>query len=100
MSQEHARAVEHVQSVRMAVAWTSASTQVAIEALKRTFGQIAQRKALSISPVDEVLGRSDMPAGRDLRVASLRQRLRESLKERAGRPGTKRLNPQSRIEKL
>ncbi len=84
--QEQASAVQYLQTERMAEVRTSASSpQVGIESLKSRPDWTADRNARSICPIDKVLCRSEVSAGRDLRVTALGQRLRERFEQRPRR---------------
>jgi hypothetical protein len=93
VAEEHVGAMEHVQSVRMAVAWAPASRQVTTEALKRLPGQRANGRAVALRPTDEVLRRSEVSAGRDLGKARFGQGVRKSLKQRTGGTISQGVNP-------
>jgi hypothetical protein len=61
--------------LRMAVVWTLAATQVALESQKRLFVQLARWRAVpigTIDDVDEVFRRSEMFASRNRGVARFR----------------------------
>jgi len=92
VSQEQVCAVDHVHSVAVAVAWASAAAQVTLETFERLLAQTANTQAFSLGPIDEVLCRSDVSAGRDLGVAASGQLVRETFEAGPGRTITKFVN--------
>jgi hypothetical protein len=93
VSQEQVCAVDQVPTVTVAVAWASAAAQVTLETLERLLAQPANSQACSLGPIDEMLCRSDVSAGRDLGVAASRQLVGETFEEGPCRTTTKFVNP-------
>jgi hypothetical protein len=67
-----------------AVPYASASIQVVGKLPDESFLQTCNWYASSASPMNEMLGRAQMPASCELRIAHLGQRLGKSFKQVAG----------------
>ena len=86
ISEEQTRTLPEVSLVRAAISWASASNQVPHELLNHPFVQSGDRSAFPTGPMNQVLGRSNVPPGRYLCIARLAQLLSKTFQQAAIRP--------------
>jgi hypothetical protein len=65
------------------VSWASASIEVLNKLLDHPFVQSSDRSAFPINPMNQVLGRSNVPSSRYFCIARLAQLLSKPLKQAA-----------------
>jgi hypothetical protein len=100
ISEEQARTLPDISPVCAAISWTSASIQMPHELFDHPFVQSGDRSALPTSPMNQVLGRSNVPPSRYLCIASLAQLLSKPFKQAPIWAAAKFLDAERRLEKL
>jgi hypothetical protein len=83
ISEKQKRTLPEVSPVCAAISWASASIQMPHELPDHPFVQSGDRSAFPTSPMNQVLGRSNVPPSRYLCIASLAQLLSEPFKHAA-----------------
>ena len=92
--------MDYFQPSRMAIVWTTASTQVAVELRKRLFGPPTHEHAMPTGPIDEMFGCSKVHLSSNRGIARLRQSSSKALKQGPSRTTSKCLNAPARFEEL
>jgi hypothetical protein len=83
ISQKQKRTLPDVSPVCAAISWASAAIQVPHKLLDHPFVQSGDGPAFSTNPMNQVLGRSNVPPGRYLCIARLAQLLSKTLQQAA-----------------
>jgi hypothetical protein len=86
ISEKQKRTFPDVSPVCAAISWASASIQVPHELPDHPLVQTGDRSAFPTSPMDQVLGRSNVPSSRYLCIARLAQLLSKPFQHAAIRP--------------
>jgi hypothetical protein len=100
ISEKQKRTLSEVSPVCAAISWASASIQVPHELLDHPFVQSGDRSTFPTSPMNQVLGRSNVPASRYLCIARLAQLLSKPFKHAPIWAAAKFLDAERRLEKL
>jgi DNA-binding transcriptional regulator YdaS (Cro superfamily) len=100
ISEKQKRTLSEVSRVCAAISWASASIQVPHEVLDHPFVQRGDRSAFPTSPMNQVLGRSNVPPSRYLCIARLAQLLSKPFKQAPIWAAAKFLDAERRLEKL
>jgi len=83
VSEEQTRTLPEVSPVCAAISWAPASIQMPHEPLDHPFVQSGERSAFPTSPMNQVLGCSNVPPSRYLCIARLAQLLSKPFKQAA-----------------
>jgi hypothetical protein len=81
IAEEQTRTLPDVTPVCASVSWASASIQVLNKLIERPVVQSSDRYAFPANPMNQVLGRSNVPSSRYFCIARLAQLLSKSLKQ-------------------
>jgi DNA-binding transcriptional regulator YdaS (Cro superfamily) len=100
ISEKKKRALSEVSRVCAAISWASASIQMPHELLDHPFVPDVDRSAFPASPMNQVLGSSNVPPSRYLCIARLAQFLSKPLKQAPIWAAAKFLDAERRFEKL
>jgi hypothetical protein len=100
ISEKQSRTLPDVSPMCAAISWASTSIQVPHELLDHPFVQSGDRSTFPTSPINQVLGRSNVPASRYLCIARLAQLLSKPFKHAPIWAAAKFLDAERRLEKL